>query len=107
MAQREFGAVAMSPVFLLMAQVTGIVKQRSDDPQRYPLRAKTIAGLDAAFVARGEPRHGQSHVQRVLNVVISGVDTVVVGVSAGEHAFEVMKREPQHVDAIVWVQRPE
>ena len=71
------------------AQVTDVVEQRHDDAEHGALRPELLRLRHLQFVADDEPRGGERDVERVLLVVVDGVDAEVAGHAAGEHAFEV------------------
>ncbi len=92
-------------VALAVPKITDVVKQRADDRELRAIRAQAIAGLDAHLVARDEARERERHVERVLHVVIRGVDAVVARVEAAEHALEIVERHPDRIERAVRVER--
>ncbi len=71
------------------AQVTDVVEQRDDDTEHGALRAEALRFGHLHLVADDQPRGGQRDVERVLLIVVDGVDAVVPGHAAREHAFEI------------------
>jgi hypothetical protein len=65
------------------------VEQRNDNTEHGALMAELLRVRDLHFMTDDEPRRGERDVQRVLLVVIDGVDAEVPGHAPGEHALEV------------------
>ncbi len=82
------GAVRMSLV-VVTAQVAHVVEQRAQDPHAEQRGRQPRAARTAALVAVHEPRHGERHVEHVLQVVERRVAAVEAGMAA--------LVEPQHV----------
>ena len=101
-AERELGAVAMRLVVGL-TNVAGVVEQRGDDAEDGALRAEALVGKMRAVVADDQPRDGERAVERMLQIVIDGVATVVAGKLAVEQPLEIAKRG---LDAIERIVRP-
>ena len=96
-AAGEDGAVG-NLAFRLLADVAGVVEQRRDQPHQCPFGAKLKAIRCAALVTGQQPRRGEHDVERVLQVVVDGVDADVAGHAAREQAGEVIHRPCQHVE---------
>ncbi len=105
MHAREHRAVDGRGVAFFVAQITDVVEQRADDRELGAIRAQPVAELDAHLVARDEPHERERHVERVLHVVIRGVDRVIVRVEAAEHALEIVEGEPDGIERVAGVQR--
>jgi hypothetical protein len=105
-AERELGAVAVSLVVGL-TNVTGVVKQSGDDAENRALGAEAFVGEVRAVVTDDQPPHGERAVQRMLQIVINGVATVVAGKLAVEQALEIAERGLDAVERIVRPGLPE
>ena len=84
----EFGAVRHVGV-ARGAQVADVVEQRDDDAEHGALGAELLRLRHLHLVAGDQPRGGERDVERVLLVVVDGVDAEVAGHAAREHAIEV------------------
>jgi hypothetical protein len=85
-------------VALAVAQVAEVVKQSADEREFRTLAAEPVAALGACLVAGDQPRECERHVERVLDVVIRGVDRVILRVETDVVPFEVVKREPDRIE---------
>jgi hypothetical protein len=90
-----------------LTNVTGVVKQSGDHAENGALRAEAFVGEVRAVVTDDQPRHGERAVQRVLQIVINGVATVVARKLAVEQAFEIAKGGLDAVERIVRPALPE
>ena len=86
----ELGAVGHVGV-ARAAQVTDVVEQRHDDAEHGALRPEALRLGHLQFVADDQPRGGERDVERVLLVVVDGVDAEIAGHAAREHAFEIVE----------------
>ncbi len=97
--KRELGAIAMLPV-AEFPDIARVVKQRCDQRHDRPLGTETHASLDAALVPHQEAGHGQGHIQRMLAIVVDGIDAVVARHSAGEQLVELFKRHGDSIERL-------
>ena len=65
------------------------MEQRDHDAEHGALRAELLRVRNLQLVADDQARRGERDVERVLLVVIDGVDAEVPRHAAGEHALEV------------------
>src|SRR6266478_1588537 len=101
----ELGAVARVAL-VGAAQIAHVVKQAGHEAD-HSARAPQAGGLLLLpFVAHEKARERQSYVERVLPVVVHGVDAVVSGNLAGEQAFEMFEGARQRVHGQPRPRRP-
>ena len=79
-------------------QVTHIVKQPGDQPHGGAGAAEAAALFLLPLVTDDEPGERQRYVERVLTVVIDGVDPVITGHLAAEQPLEVRERTAQRIE---------
>jgi hypothetical protein len=65
------------------------VEQRYDDAEHRALVPELLRVGNGQVVARDQPRRRERDVERVLLIVVDGVDAEVAGHAAREHALEV------------------
>ena len=82
------------------ADVARIVKQRSDQRHDRALGAEAARRIDRALVPDQQPRHRERHVERMLTIVIDGVDAVISGHASGEQALEFFERNGDPVEGL-------
>ncbi len=83
-----------------LADVAGVVEQRGDQRHDRPLGAEAPRRIDRELVADQEPRHGERHVERMLAIVINGVDAVITRHAAGEQALEFLEGDRDAVERL-------
>ena len=91
-AARDVGAGEFGAVTLRVggaAQVPHVMKQRQDDPGHGALRAELPQWIHLLLIARAQARHGEGHIERVLAVVINGINAGITGSAAREHVVEL------------------
>ena len=71
------------------AQIPDVVEQRDHDAEHRAFRAELLRVGNLQLVPDDQARGRERDVERVLLVVVDGVDAEVPGHAAGEHALEV------------------
>ena len=61
---------------------------------------KRMRALDAALVAHQQARHRQGHVERVLAIVVDGIDAVIARHAAGEELVELLERNRHSIERL-------
>ena len=80
------------------AQVTDVVKQTGDQPDRGARPAEPALLVLLPLVTDDEPRQRQCYVERVLAVVLDGVDAVIARYLTGEQPLEVGEGAAQRLE---------
>src|SRR6185436_12891781 len=88
---REFGAVARGFILADAAEVADVVKQRDDETRDRALAPEAHGRFGLALVTHQHPRERESDVERVLAIVVDGVDAEIAGEFAGKHGFEMLE----------------
>ena len=96
--QRKLGAVIEFAVSVLMTNVAGIMKQRREDGHLRALGAETFFAFGASLVAGDKASERQSHIQRVLHIVIGRVAAEIARIAAREQSLEVVESQPDLVE---------
>jgi hypothetical protein len=71
------------------AQIADVVEQRDDDAEHRALGTELLRIGNGEVVPRDQARRGERDVERVLLVVVDGIDAEVAGHAAREHALEI------------------
>src|SRR6185437_6699558 len=101
----EFSAVA-GLALIDAAQVADVVEQTNDQAHQraLPSQAGFLARL--ALESNDQARQSQRDVQRVLAVVIDGIDAEVARNLAGEQALEMLESQAQRIQGLLRPRRP-
>ena len=91
MTERQFGAITHLGI-VNFADVTRVVEQRADHAQHGAFRTQALFTTMRAVIGYTQTRCGQRTVQRMLQVVIGSIATVIAGIFAVEQAGEIRKR---------------
>jgi len=83
MIQSELGAVAVR-LIVEFPDVAGVMEQRGRYRHHRALGVEALGDGHGALVTHHQAGHRERHVQRVLQVVIHGVDAVIPRHPAGE-----------------------
>jgi len=106
MGQRVFGAKLVLAVAAL-AQITEIMEQRGDHTDGEQLGRQRFGFLQITLVAVEQPRHRQSHIQHVLDVVVFSVTGVIVGMFAVVILRQIVKSALQRTGTALGEQATE
>ena len=90
---REFSAIARGFILADPAQVTHVVEERDDEASHGALAAEAFFSCSLPLVTDDEPRECESDVQRVLAIVINGVDAEIARDFAREQALEAARHD--------------
>ena len=104
--RRVLRALAM-PGVLELADVAAIVEQRADHAQLEMALVDVRPVAARALVAVEQARHGERHVEHVLDVVVFGVAARVAGIFAAVHAHEVVEGVGERGRLVTRVERAE
>src|SRR6201999_1930328 len=73
------------------AQVTHVVEQAGDQSQQRSISTQACFLIVLPFVSDEQARERESNVERVLSIVIDGVDAQVAGHVTGKEAFKILE----------------
>ncbi len=91
MSAGKFGAVIDLAV-IQPAQVAHVVKQAGDQSEQCAFSAQACFLIVLPLVSDEQARERERDVERVLSIVIDGIDAQVAGHFAGEESLEMLER---------------